>query len=195
MIYESLYYLQEQLNKHFCLLNEYNESISSAPFKLENIAILKENDLESAENIYITLVNLTEESSLKNLPNYKIEKGKTIYENPPVFLNLFVLFSACFNGAYDKSLMHLSHLVAFFQSKNIFTHKNSATNIFGDNEFKLIMDLYSTTFEQANYLWSTLGGKQHPYVLYKLRIAEVKRKDISGEGQLISEIYINDTKV
>lgn len=196
MLYESLLFLEGQLNNYFGKLHEENESIVSSLVKLENIAALKEDDLESAENIFITLVNISEETTLKNIPHYRKENALAVYENPPVYLNLYVLFSSCINGAYDKALMHLSYLLKFFQAKNTFTHKNSATTAFDEaTEFKLIMDLYSPTFEQANYLWSTLGGKQFPSALYKLRLVEVQKDSIREKRGLITEISLTDKTV
>lgn len=196
MLYESLLFLEGQLNKYFGKLHEENESIGSAPAKLENIAALKESELDSADNIYITLVNISEETTLKNVPNYRRENAAMVYENPPVYLNLYVLFSACIHGAYDKALMHLSYLIKFFQAKNTFTHKNSANTAFDEDvEFKLIMDLYSPTFEQSNYLWSTLGGKQYPSALYKLRLVEVQKDSITEKRGIITEISLTDKTV
>ncbi len=193
MLYESLLFLEGQLNKYFGKLNEENESIGSSPVKLENIAALKEDALDNAENIFVTLVNISEETTLKNIPNYRRENAVTVYENPPVYLNLYILFTACIHGAYDKSLMHLSHLIKFFQATNTFTHKNSATTAFGEGAaFRLIMDLYSPTFEQANYLWSTLGGKQYPFALYKMRLLEMERDSITEKRGLITEISLTD---
>jgi len=76
----------------------------------------------------------------------------------------------------------------------VFDHKNSSTEVKELDEFNIIMDLYSPTFEQANYLWSTLGGKQHPYVLYKLRLAEMKRESRSEERGIIKEVQLNEEK-
>jgi hypothetical protein len=193
MLYESLLFLEGQLNKYFGKLNEENESIGSSPVKLENIAALKDDALESAENIFVTLVNISEETTLKNVPNYRRENAMTVYENPPVYLNLYILFTACIHGAYDKSLMHLSYLIKFFQATSTFTHKNSPTAAFGEGvAFKLIMDLYSPTFEQANYLWSTLGGKQYPFALYKMRLLEMEKDSITEKRGLITEITLTD---
>lgn len=196
MLYESLLFLEGQLNKYYGKLNEENESICLSPVKLENIAALKDTDFDGAENIFVTLVNISEETTLKNIPNYRRENAVTVYENPPVYLNLYVLFSVCIHGAYDRALMHLSYLIKFFQAQNTFTHKNSATTAFGDNvAFRLIMDLYSPTFEQANYLWSTLGGKQYPFALYKMRLVEVEKDSITEKRGLITEISLTDKTV
>lgn len=193
MLYESLLFLEGQLNNYFAKLHEENESIGASPAKLENIAALKESDLESAEHIFVTLVNISEETTLKNIPNYRRENAVTVYENPPVYLNLYVLFTACIHGAYDRSLMHLSYLIKFFQGTSTFTHKNSPTTAFGEGApFRLIMDLYSPTFEQSNYLWSTLGGKQYPFALYKMRLLEMEKDSITEKRGLITEIALTD---
>ena len=57
--------------------------------------------------------------------------------------------------------------------------------------FKLIFDLYSPTMEEVNHLWGTLGAKQYPFVLYSLRLLELKFKAAQGEGGLITEV-VND---
>ena len=46
------------------------------------------------------------------------------------------------------------------------------------NDFHIILDMHSLTFEQANYLWSTLGGKQHPFVCYKVRLIRLQREAV-----------------
>ena len=55
-------------------------------------------------------------------------------------------------------------------------------------EFKLIFDLYSPTMEEVNHLWGTLGGKQYPFVLYVLRMLDLKFKAVQSESGLITEV-------
>ena len=147
--------------------------------------------MQNADNIFITLVNLSEEATLKNTPNYVKENFNTIYRNPPVFLNLFVLFSSCFKN-YNQALLFLTRTVEFFQGKNTFSVKNSVTQVTGLENLKIVMDLYSPTFEQANYLWSTLGGKQRPFVLYKMRLVEIERESKEEIRGVIREIAVQD---
>jgi hypothetical protein len=42
--------------------------------------------------------------------------------------------------------------------------------------------------EEVNHMWGTLGGKQYPFVLYSLRLLELKFKAALGEGGLITEV-------
>lgn len=192
MLYRSLLFLEEQLNAYFATLNKTDPNIIAKPALVENIAGLEEDKLKNAENIFITLVNISEEATLKNIPNYQTENFITVYKNPPIFLNLFVLFSACMKK-YDQALMHLSAVIRFFQAKNNFNQKNSSSAIIENlDEFNILLDLFSPTFEQVNYLWSTLGGKQFPFALYKLRLVIMERESTDETRGIIRAITLNE---
>ncbi|WP_205504350.1 DUF4255 domain-containing protein [Rufibacter psychrotolerans] len=183
-------------------LNTFFEGIQPAvedTVVLGNIATMESptgtDNAEMRDKVVMTLVNLREEKTLKNSP-YSFANSatlKTEYFNPPVFVNLFVLFSATANK-YEKALTYLSRLIRFFQTRNIFTHLNSNLAVTGEfmeydrlSEFKLIVDLYSPTFEELNHLWGTLGGKQYPSVLYLVRLLELKQETVTEGGSLILE--------
>lgn len=147
----------------------------------------------------LSVVNIKEEKSLKNLPNYvRNDTALSVtYENPPVFLNFQILLVATHTN-YSAALQMLSRAIRFFQFKNVFTQDNvtpsSITNhdLFNPldqlESFKLIFDLYSPTMEEVNHLWGTLGGKQYPFVLYMLRMLDLKFHAVQSESGLITEI-------
>jgi hypothetical protein len=150
----------------------------------------------------LSMVNIREEKTLKNLSN-QVRNDSTLrvtYENPSVFLNLHILIIAS-HSKYDNALLMLSRAIRFFQFRNIFDHvsvapssltKNAPANELDQLEvFKLIFDLYSPTMEEVNHLWGTLGGKQYPFVLYTLRLLELKFKAIQAEAGLITEVVDN----
>ena len=194
MLFKSLDFLREQLTIYLSdKLPENQGLVLKDLVKLENIAVLDETAIKNSDSIFISLVNIAEETTLKNIPHYEKAFPNTIYRNPPIYLNLFILFSAVFKK-YDIGLILLSHTIRFFQGKHVFDHKNSSTEVKDLDEFNIIMDLYSPSFEQANYLWSTLGGKQHPYVLYKLRLAEMKRENRSEERGIVKEVQLSEEK-
>ncbi|MGV3589260.1 MAG: DUF4255 domain-containing protein [Adhaeribacter sp.] len=196
MISHALKILVSELNTFF---NGIQPAVEDT-VKLGNIAIIESptgrDNADMHEKIVVTLVNLREEKTLKNGP-YSFANNatlKTEYFNPPVFVNLFVLFSATAND-YEKALTYISRLIRFFQSRNIFTHLNTNVNVTGGfidydklSEFKLIVDLYSPTFEELNHLWGTLGGKQYPSVLYLMRLLELKHEVITEGDAVITEI-------
>ena len=67
--------------------------------------------------------------------------------------------------------------------------RNQAPILFDKlKEFRFVVDLYTPTFEQLNYIWGTLGGKSIPSVLYKISILEIESNKVNDIGQSIGEI-------
>lgn len=190
MIYDSLGFLAEQVN-NYLKTTDGNSSISADFTQLKNIAHIPEDKLIGLDHVFLTLVNVSEEFTLKNQPNFARDGEAINYRNAPLYLNLYVLFT-CFNDSYPKALQYLSHIVTFFQGKNTFTKQNSPTLKDGLGDFRLMLDIYSPTFEQANYLWSTLGGKQHPYILYRVRLVEIFRNNVTESRGVIKQIDLNE---
>jgi hypothetical protein len=149
-----------------------------------------------------SMVNIREEKTLKNISNQVRNDAtlRVVYENPPVFLNFHILVVAT-HSSYANALLVLSRAIRFFQFKNVFDQDsvtpssltiNAPANPLDQLEsFKLIFDLYSPTMEEVNHLWGTLGGKQYPFVLYTLRLLELKFKAAQGEAGLITAV-VND---
>jgi len=150
----------------------------------------------------LSMVNIREEKTLKNLPNYARSNStlNVIYQNPPLFLNFHILLVAT-HGNYPNALLMLSRAIRFFQANNAFDQNsiaptslttNAPTNPLDQLEtFKLIFDLYSPTMEEVNHLWGTLGGKQYPFALYTLRLLEIQFKTVHNEGGVITEVINN----
>jgi hypothetical protein len=176
MIYEALQIISEQLDNYLS-----SQGLNNL-VKLENIALL-DSSSENAANVngkvVLTLLNLEEDSTQKNLPNFKVRNGVTEYKNPPVHLNLFLLISAnC--DTYDKSLRCISKTIQFFQGKKVFTSTNTVynrTNVAFDvvDQFRFNLELYTISLEQLNYVWGTLGGRQLPSVIYKIQLIEIEQ--------------------
>jgi len=145
-------------------------------------------------NIVISVVNLEEESTLKNQPALKRNPpANPVYENPPVFLNLYVLFTSNYWGPnYIYALKRISYVIQFLQSKNTFTYNSSVS---GDRatdpdvlDMRFTMEIYTLTFEQLNHLWGSLGGRQIPFVMYKLRLIALTERKTVREAPPILEI-------
>lgn len=149
--------------------------------------------------LIFSVVNIKEEKTLKNLPNI-VRNDITLratYENPPVFLNFQILITATDSG-YNNALLMLSRAIRFFQSKNVFTQDDVSPASISTNAppnpldrletFKLIFDLYSPSMEEVNHLWGTLGGKQYPFVIYMMRMIDLKYRAVYNESGLITEM-------
>lgn len=181
------------------IVNQLNASIKGtgnvdAVF-LGNIAQMDGETKAELKQVVVTLVNVEEESALKNGPHQRIKNGKVIYENRPINLSLYLLFSANL-GDYSDALKRLSHVIEFFQGQNVFTARNSPhlSKLSRTPEelagFRLSMELFSLTFEQINHLWGSLGGKQVPFVLYRARLVSLTANEIRSTGSPILEFSL-----
>jgi hypothetical protein len=196
MLHKTLRFLSEQLNTYIDEVKKPGDGIESPYVVMQNISRLDEDALKTTNKLLVTLLNISEESALKNNPDHiKIRGEQAYYGNPPLNLNLFVMVTS-FMTNYENALIYLSYAVNFFQGKYNFDLKNSVTEVEGlPDDFCVILDLYSLSFEQLNYVWSTLGGKQHPFVCYKVRLIKMERESTRETRSVIREIQLNDKTI
>lgn len=202
MLYKALSLIRDELEAY---IRSQGQGLPTANVVLENVALLEtQNDNLLTDNVIITLVNLEEESTLKNIPNLKKNAiGGYDYVDPAVHLNLYLLFCANFvggqhpNNNYTEALKRLSFVIQFFQSRNTFTLSETPNASVSQNtsnltdpevtSIKLRLELYTLTFEQINHLWGSLGGRQIPFVMYKARLVKIRER-ITQDASLIEEI-------
>ncbi|WP_299314603.1 DUF4255 domain-containing protein [uncultured Aquimarina sp.] len=189
MIFEVLQIITEEVN------NFFNIEIEEKPVSLDNIAFIESETNENSNtsnNVVLSLLHTEEEATLKNILNHQIEGTKVVYKNNKVHLNLYLMFSAN-RSDYTESLKSLSKIIEFFQSKRIFTQSNTSFDREVDGmdkirDFRFTVELFSPSFEEMNFIWGTLGGKQYPSVIYKASVLEIERDVTQSEGSLITEI-------
>jgi len=103
---------------------------------------------------------------------YNVPLSKKSLKNPPVQLNLYVLFSAYYQAAnYRQSLKSLSSVIAFFQGKQVFTSQNTP-GLHQDAE-KISVELFNFDLKELSRFWTAFGVKHLPSVLYRLRLINV----------------------
>jgi len=121
------------------------------------------NEEEILESVILSLVSIEEENVLKN--NYPLRRsGSTIIqEKSAVYINTYLLFSAKYAN-YSTALKAISQVIYCFQANKrlVFTVNNE------DQEG--ILQLFNMGFENLNNLWTVLGGRYLPSVIYKARV-------------------------
>ena len=191
MIEEAILLLRNELQSY---INNHDASVNVI---VDNIGLIETSRGDTlTNNIVITLVNIEEESTLKNQPALKRPIiNNAVYKNPPVFLNLYVLFTSNYAGTdYPLALKRLSYVIRFLQSKNVFATSSSVTgsgiDLTDDDiiALKFTMELYTLTFEQINHLWGSLGGRQVPFAMYKLRLVAISEHAVLREVPVIEEV-------
>ena len=186
MIFEVLNVITEEINSYL---------VDGTSVTLDNIATIDTDNGDTPNGptgIILSLLNLQEEFTLKNIPNHYVSGTEINYRNPKVNLNLFILFSAN-QSSYTESLKSLSKVLEFFQGKKVFTQDNTTYSRESEGmeklkNFKFLVDLYTPTFEELNFIWGTLGGKQYPSVIYKVSLVEIERDITQSKGTLITQI-------
>lgn len=189
MIKDSLQFIADELNKYLIVRQVVSSDLPRVVLGNAARAYDTEAPPSGAEPIanraIISLVNVEEDRVSKQQENYVKTDSGTRYKNPPLKLNLYMLISVNRNN-YAQSLTWLGHIMQFFQFQNVFT---PITHPALDSRIKkLLVELHSLNFEQVNHLWSTLGGKYLPSVMYKVRQVTLDEDLTVSEGGFIKEI-------
>lgn len=186
MINETLKFISDEVNSYLSLKLGIN---TDPRLILGNISRAMDNDVPGVNSLanraILSLVNVEEDRVARQHENYvKTDSGIT-YKNPPTYINLYILF-AVNRTEYTDSLKWLAYIIQFFQYQNVFTPISHPA--LDEKIEKLIVDLYTLNFEQINHLWSTMGGKYIPSVLYKVRQITINEDAVVSGGGLITEI-------
>ena len=189
-----------------------NESNPSNLINIVNIATLSDGDefLEQKSSITLSIVNISEDKTLKNQSIYaKRSEDHTIdkFAHPPKYLIFSILF-ASYNidqSKYLDGLGKLQKVIDFFQQNNSFFYKLTEPAINEVITFplynlkpaseqeqyaKITILSVNLNMDQTNQMWSYLGSKYMPSVLYEMRILPIQKNErINSKG--IEEIEIN----
>lgn len=181
MIEQTLQFIRTQLSNDPTLDLDLSEIIA------DNMHVLA--GASPDEGMYLSLINIEEEPSLKNRPNYDKINGMLRRIEPPLILNLYILFA--FNMSnYNTSISKLSQLIGFFQTNKWFSiNALTDTQLFTPPLDKIVFELYNMNFEQMNHIWSVLGGNHYPSVVYKVRVVKVQR-DVQHDAAEVTEIEL-----
>lgn len=194
MIYEAFAILRSQLEDFI----RSNSSITSTDQEvvLGNMSLAESADAAAIKNkVVLSLVNLNEETSLKNGQTRFLDGDRIRKENRPIHANAHILITAHYSSNYSNALKRLGQVVTFFQGKNTFTLANSPLleidETEGIEDLKMTLELVTPAFEELNHIWGMMGGKSHPSVLYKARILLLKRNAPQDFDTPITHIIIN----
>jgi hypothetical protein len=164
MLVPALEYLRKTLEKY---IGDANVDVSIASAR-------KLVDQGNPAGIVISLINVQEETALKNTPNVRRTGPRIEYVEPPVYLNLYLLFAFDF-AKYETGLAHLAKTIELFQQRHWFSAENSVPgNPFPAELEKLNFEMVNLSFEELNNLWSVLGGTCLPSVVYKVRLVRIE---------------------
>ncbi len=188
MISETLKFIAEEVNQYLVL----KLGINTDPYLVQgNVARAMDAEASAGAGLsnkaILTLVNVEEDRLSRDPHPFQRTETGIQYRRPPLHLNLYLLFS--FNRTnYMDNPLWLSHVIQFFQHQPVF-EKTSHPRLAPGIE-KLVVELHTLNFEQINHLWSTLGGKYLPSVLYKVRQVTIEEGPGQAPGKPILDIHL-----
>lgn len=195
MLRTALKFIESELN-NFMVLRDGN-SYSSPPALLCGL-VKRDGSVQSDPgNIYISLTHLEEERLENKKPIYRPNPltGRLQVFQPPVHINAYVLFSAV-QTDYPTALRDLSLVATYFQHYNVFRADQYPNLNAGAADpiqkpwqhiEELTAQMYTVTYEQQSYIWSCMGAKYVPSLLYKFRLLVVFDQDTEKEAAPILE--------
>ena len=189
MINETLKFLADEVNKYL----SQKLGVNTDPrLLLGNLSKAMDNDTTGTNSLsnkaILSLVNVEEDRVAKQQENFVKSDSGVIYKNPPLYLNLYIVL-AVNRTDYAESLKWLAYIIQFFQYQKVFTPQSHPG--LDPKIQKLMLDLHSLGFEQINHLWSILGGKYMPSVLYKIRQVTIDEDAVIAGGGIITDVAVN----
>ncbi len=125
--------------------------------------------IEGSNKVVCSLVNIEEETTLKSSYGASSSSGGYVVGAGDIHMNLTILFSALFQGKnYVEALKFLSGVIYFFQSKPVFTSSN--TPGLSSNIEKVVFDIANISYHDMNAIFSMMGAKYMPSVVYRVRM-------------------------
>jgi hypothetical protein len=143
------------VDEDYVILNNLNNSDGS--FVISN-----------SNKVVLTLIAIEKENS--NRINFNKSNERQFIVKPIDNYNYTILISFNFND-YFENLKFLNSIILFFEENTIFNGINSLS-LPRDIE-KLIIEYKNVSLDDSYKIWTTLGAKYQPSLVYKIR--EIKQ--------------------
>ena len=189
MISQALTYISAKINSAFFT------PAGTPRVILGNIATLNDAGVTES-NVLLSLINIEEEVLWRDPENFFKRDSSVVYKNPPMHFNTTIAFGAYLPNLnnlgtnYEGSIAKIQKVIGFFQRQNVFERTNFPDLPNGIE--KLNFELVNLNLEQLHHLWSMLGGKYIPSVVYKMRMVAIDEALESAEAPWITQIIIDD---
>lgn len=136
--------------------------------------------------IIISLINI-EKEALK--PYYNRHRGSSEGSHPNIaptqHYNLYVLMTSYFDD-YNETLKFLNAIILFFQANPSLSDSKYSNVPIGLNKLDLVLE--KIDYQQMHSLWSSIGAKYQPSVIYKARLISVQADEVYDYDPNISKV-------
>ncbi len=161
MIYKAIKFIESKLNDFLKIESNVVEPIAVTNNLMNADGSVPPNN---ENKLVVTFLNLAEESLLKNL---RVPNAGIINKKRKTDLSFYLLISSNFID-YLEGVRFLDAAYSFFENNAIFNETISEN--FPTDIDKIQLHFQTTSFEQLNFIWSTLGARYQPSIMYKVNL-------------------------
>jgi hypothetical protein len=174
------------INKALQFINNVLDQFLRNRFSLDESKVLLNNLIEgngslpqiNQNKIVISLINIEKETAKPfYVRNLKLENGNYSDINPSERYNLDLLISSNFDD-YSETLKFLTAVITFFQVNTSFDASSFSNLPAGLT--KLEFDIEKISYHQMQSLWTAMGAKYQPSVVYKMRLMTIQANETEG---------------
>lgn len=140
---------------------------------------------KNRNKIVLTLINLEHETTKQFYGGVSSSQSRSSQFQPSVHFNLDLLISANFDS-YDEALKFLTAIITFLQASNAFTRQNMPD--LPEKISALKFEIENSPYTTTHNLWSALGAKYQPSIIYKIRHVTVQADQIQGTVPNIKDL-------
>jgi len=180
------------INKALQFTSDVLDQFLRNRFGLDESKVILNNLIESngavpevnQNKIVISLINV-EKETLKPFyqRNQRLTGGSYSELSPAERFNLDLLISSNFEN-YNETLRFLNSVLVFFQVNHTLDASVSSSIPAGLN--KLEFEIERITYHQMQSLWTAMGAKYQPSVIYKMRLITIQGDQPDGFTTAIS---------
>ena len=177
MIDKALIFITKELNKEL----KMTFGIDTGPVIASSLINPDGSITDNIENkVILSVINLEHETAMGSMNQYIREGADYGKVSPPVYLNLYILVSANYDsGNYLEAHKMLSAVIKKFQAQPYFTRQN-----YPDMQLpleKLTFEIFNLPINELSHIWSGIGAKYVPSLIYKVRMMTVQEDIITKE--------------
>jgi len=135
--------------------------------------------------IVLSLINIERETMKPfYVRNQKMSDGNFADIHPEQRFNVDLLVTSNFDD-YKDTLNYLNTVIQFFQA-NVRMDAHSFANI-PEGISKLEFDIEKLNYSQMHSLWTAMGAKYQPSVIYKMRLLTIQANESGGFVQSVQQ--------
>ncbi len=180
------------ISKALQFTNDLIDQFLRNRFVLEESRVILNNLIEAngsvpevnKNKVILSLINIEKETIQPfYVRHQQMANGSYADVNPDERYNLYVLVSSNFDN-YQESLKFLNEVILFFQI-NAMVNAYSFANLPIGLE-RLEFEIEKINYQQMQGLWTAMGAKYQPSVIYKMRLINIQGNQVKGfDGAIV----------